>query len=210
MNLLTHFQAQFIIPVIRETTAQALESICLALADGGLKILEITLMSETAFTIIKKLSQQNDLIVGAGTVLTAEQARKALDAGAKFLVSPNLNTEAIQVAQQSNIAFFPGVLTPTEITQAKAQGCELVKVFPISALGGPAYLKSLREPFPQLKWMATGGVTLTALKDYMQAGATCVGLGKNLILTEKVKTKDWQALRSLAAYYVNIVRTERV
>jgi Entner-Doudoroff aldolase len=202
-------QEQFVIPVLRETRALELEKLGLAMAEGGLKILEITLMSDAAYSVIKKLATSPDLMVGAGTVTSLESARKAIDAGAKFLVSPGLPSKAIDYAHKHSIPFYPGVLTPTEIIQAMDLGCELVKVFPVSAVGGVQYLKSLSGPFPGMKWMATGGVSLGDLKAYEQAGASCVGLGNNLAPQELVNANDWKGLTERARECVKLVKEAR-
>ena len=209
MNLLEQFKEQFAIPVIRETREEHLESLCKTIADGGLKILEVTLMSDVAYSVIKKLSCDNDLVIGAGTVTTVDEAKRSIDAGAKFLVSPGLPIEAVKYAQKNSIPFYPGVLTPTEIITARDLGCELLKVFPISSVGGSAYLKSLQGPFPKLKWMATGGVSIDNLKSFYQAGATCVGIGNQLTPTEKINAKDWKGLKEITESYIDIVKEAR-
>ncbi len=198
MNMIEKLHQQFVIPVVRETRESELELLSIALADGGLKILELTLMSPAAYSVIKKLSASKDLIVGAGTVTTLEEAKKAIDAGARFLVSPGLPVKAVEYSLSKNVPFYPGVLTPTEIIQAKELGCELMKVFPISAVGGVNYLKTLSGPFPGLKWMATGGVGLADIKSFYKAGVTCVGLGNFLTPTELVNKKDWKTLSEIA------------
>ena len=206
MSVLESLKTQFAIPVIRENDSSTLESICLALADGGLKVLEITLMSDAAYEVIKKLSVRSDLVIGAGTVLNSADVEKAIQSGAKFLVSPGLNLLALETAKKNNIPFYPGVLTPTEIMAAQAVGCELVKVFPISSIGGTAYLKSLRGPFPKMQWMVTGGVGLSDLKSYKDAGASAVGLGGNITPADAIKNKNWAALTELAQQHVNTVK----
>jgi 2-dehydro-3-deoxyphosphogluconate aldolase/(4S)-4-hydroxy-2-oxoglutarate aldolase len=200
---------QFAIPVIRETDASSLESICLALADGGLKILEITLMSESALPVISKLSKNNDLLIGAGTVLNRQQAEKAIAAGAKFLVSPGLNEDAVKYSGSQNIPFYPGVMTPSEIMRAQELGCEMVKIFPASNLGGISYIKAMHGPFPKMKWMATGGIGLKDLNEYLKSPVTCVGLGSQMTPSEKIKAKDWKALQQLAEAHVSEVRKNK-
>lgn len=171
---------QFAIPVLREADEEKLYSLGKALADEGLKVLEITLMSDSALKVIKRLSSEKELIIGAGTVLDQEMAKKAMDAGAKFLVSPGLNEGAVVIARNNNVPFIPGVLTPSEIMQAISLGCEVIKIFPVSNVGGVSYLKNLKGPFPKLKVMSSGGIGLTDLKDYFEAGAFCVGVGSQL------------------------------
>lgn len=209
MNLINSFREQFAIPVLRETRGEYLENMSLAIAEGGLTILEITLMSDEAYGVITKLSKKENLIIGAGTVLNETQAKRAIDAGAQFLVSPGLNLEAVKIAQKNSIPFYPGVLTPSEILSATNLGCDLVKVFPISSMGGAQYLRSLQGPFPQMKWMATGGVSMQDFKAFMNAGATCVGLGNQMTPTEKINAKDWKSLTLLAELHVHAVQEAR-
>jgi 2-dehydro-3-deoxyphosphogluconate aldolase/(4S)-4-hydroxy-2-oxoglutarate aldolase len=191
---------QFIIPVIRENDASTLENICLALADGGLLVQEITLMSEAALQVIKKLSGR--LTLGAGTVLTPEQAVKAKEAGARFLVSPGLNIEAIEA---TDLPFFPGVLTPSEIMQARFAGCNVLKIFPISSVGGASYLASLRGPFPTLQWFPSGGVSFENMREYKKAGAFAVGMGGNLVAADAIANKEFNRLTKAAANHLRAI-----
>jgi 2-dehydro-3-deoxyphosphogluconate aldolase/(4S)-4-hydroxy-2-oxoglutarate aldolase len=209
VSVLNKMNEQFAIPVIREMDAGALESICLALADGGLRIIEITLMSDAALTVISQLAKKSELLIGAGTVLNSEQAKQAINAGARFLVSPGLNEDAVKFSHSQNISFFPGVLTPTEVMKAKELGCEMVKIFPASAFGGTAYIKSLQGPFPGMKWMATGGIGLKDLKEYLNSPVTCVGLGSQMTPADKVKSQDWPALKKLAEAHVTEIKSGR-
>lgn len=202
MSLLDKIHEQFTIPVLRETDEEKLYSLGQSLAEGGLRILEITLMSEAAFKVIKRLSSDKELIIGAGTVLDQEMARKAMEAGAKFLVSPGLNEGAVVFARNNSVPFIPGVLTPSEIMQALSLGCEVVKIFPVTTLGGPAYLKNLKGPFPELKVMASGGISLEDLPEYLKAGAFCVGAGSQLTPREAIKSEDWKKVKELAKEYV--------
>ncbi len=180
MSVLDSIHKQFSIPVLREIDEEKLYSLAKSLVDGGLTVLEITLMSDDALKVIRRLSSDKEVIVGAGTVLNQDQARKAMDAGAKFLVSPGLNEGAVVFARNNNIPFIPGVLTPSEIMQANSLGCELVKIFPIATMGGTNYLKQLKGPFPKLNVMASGGIGFDDLKHYFAAGTFCVGVGTQL------------------------------
>jgi 2-dehydro-3-deoxyphosphogluconate aldolase/(4S)-4-hydroxy-2-oxoglutarate aldolase len=206
MTLIENLQRQYLIPVIRENSADLLEGTCLAMAAGGLTILEVTLMSDAAFSVIQKLSSKNNLTIGAGTVLNVEQAQRAIDNGAKFLISPGLNLDIVDLAKEEGIPIFPGVLTPSEIMAAQAEGCETLKIFPISAVGGAAYLSALKGPFPNLKWMPTGGVTLETVPDFRRAGALCVGMGGKLIPQDAVQAKDWTRLTKIAAEHVHFAQ----
>ena len=209
MNILEALNKQFAIPVLRETREDHLEGLSRAIANGGMNVLEITLMSDVAFNVIKKLSKENGLIIGAGTVTTLDEAKKAIDAGAKFLVSPGLPARAVEYAHSQSVPFYPGVLTPTEIITARDLGCELMKIFPVSSVGGASYIKSLRGPFPQLKWMATGGVSLDDVKTYMNAGTFCVGIGNQLTPNEMINAKNWKGLSDIARIYLETVEESR-
>lgn len=203
-GIATELSKQFIIPVVRETDAGALERLAMALADGGLKILEITLMSDGAYQVIENLTKRG-LTIGAGTVLNVYQAKGAIDAGAKFLVSPGLNADVVKTAQSVKTPIYPGVLTPTEIMQAAALGCEELKIFPISAVGGVSYLNSLKGPFPSMKWMPSGGVSLENFRDFKKAGCVCVGMGGKLVAPEMIAAKNWSGLKQIAEAHVRAV-----
>ncbi len=202
MNVFEKLSSQYAIPVIRETDEEKLYSLGKSLAEGGLKVLEVTLMSESALKVIKRLATDKDLTIGAGTVLNEEMAKKAMDAGAKILVSPGLNEGAVVFARMNNIPFIPGVMTPTEIMRAMALNCEVIKIFPVSTLGGISYLKNLKGPFPNLKVMASGGIGLDDLRDYFENGTFCVGAGSQLTPKDAVKNEDWKKIRELAKEYV--------
>ncbi len=193
---------QYAIPVIREMDEEKLYSLGKTLAEGGLKVLEVTLMSDSALKVIKRLSADKELIIGAGTILNQASAEKAMEAGAKFLVSPGLNEGAVVFARNNNIPFIPGVMTPTEIMQANSLGCEVIKIFPVSIVGGVSYLKNLKGPFPKLKVMASGGIGLDDVRDYMKEGTFCVGAGSQLTPKDAVKNEDWKKIRELAKEYV--------
>lgn len=209
MSIMEQLSRQYAIPVIRESDEEKLYSLGKAIAEGGLKVLEITLMDESAYKVIKRLSTDKDLIIGAGTVLDESMAKRAIEAGAKFLVSPGLNEAAVSYAKSMNVPFIPGVLTPTEIMKAMALGCEAIKIFPVASLGGAAYLKSLKGPFPKLRIMASGGIGLDNIREYFEAGTFCVGTGGSLTPKDAVKNEDWKKIRELAKEYVFEVNSLR-
>jgi len=153
-----------------------------ALLAGGITVIEVTLNNPYALEGIRRLRQRytDDLLVGAGTVRTTQDLREALGAGASFLVSPHLEATLVEAAREVDILYLPGVLTPTEVQGAHALGCRLVKLFPAEPFG-PAYLKALRGPLDDLKFVPTGGVDETNFRAYLKAGAVAVGLGGSLI-----------------------------
>lgn len=202
MSTIDKITLQYTIPVLRETDEEKLYSLAKSLAEGGLKVLEVTLMSDAALKVIKRLTVDKDLTIGAGTVLNADMAKKAQDAGAKFLVSPGLNEEAVIFARNQQLPFIPGVMTPTEIMKAMSLDCEVIKIFPVNTLGGASYLKNLKGPFPQLKVMASGGIGLDDIRDYFEIGTFCVGAGSQLTPRDLIKNEDWKKIRELAKEYV--------
>lgn len=198
MTLEKNIHQQFVIPVIREKDEETLYSVCMALRDGGMKILEVTLMSDSALKVIQRLSKVEGLIIGAGTVLNSSQAKQSLEAGAKFLVSPGLDEASVIYARSCNTLFIPGVMTPSEVMQAKQLGCNLVKVFPVTSLGGVNYINNLKGPFPDMNWMATGGIQPVDALHYHAAGISAVGIGGHLTPKEKIQKKEWKGISEIA------------
>ena len=195
-----------VIPVIRADSARAAGQVAAVLVESGLVVIEITMTVPDALTAIR--SAVADLgataIVGAGTVTTAEMAAQAIDAGAAFVVTPALAPGVIQTARKRGVPVIAGALTPTEIMAAIDAGADWVKVFPASAVGGPAYLKALRGPFPSLQLVPTGGVTLESVGPYIQAGAAAVGVGGELIRA------DFQSTSALAKEFRDAARAARL
>ncbi len=171
-----------IIPVIRTTSADEARSVIGAILAGGINILEITMTIPNAVELIENLAQElnNDAIIGAGTVLNIETAQKCIEAGAKFIVSPIFDAKIISLCNQSSIAVMSGSVTPTEIFTAWNSGADLVKVFPVSAVGGASYLKVVKAVFPQIELVPTGGVSLKNATSFIEAGAFAVGIGGEL------------------------------
>jgi 2-dehydro-3-deoxyphosphogluconate aldolase/(4S)-4-hydroxy-2-oxoglutarate aldolase len=150
----------------------------------------------------------NRILLGAGTVLDTETARIALLSGAEFIVSPTVNTDVIQLCRRYDKLVLPGALTPTEVLTAWEAGADIVKIFP-SDLTGPAYLKALAGPLPQVRMMPTGGVNLQTAADFLKAGAFALGIGGSLVDPQAVAAGDLKKIESLAKQYVEIVRQTR-
>jgi len=167
VDVLTSLARVRVIPVLSADDVDVAERACRALVAGGLNCVEITFRTEVAADAIRRAAEIDDLLVGAGTVLTPDQARAASAAGAAFAVAPGLNEEIVATCAELGLPFFPGVATPSELDRAHALGCEAVKVFPISTLGGPAFLKSLAAVYPGMRFLPTGGVTRSNLAEYL-------------------------------------------
>ena len=200
-----------VIPVIRASSAPTAELVAAALADAGLTVIEITMTVPGALTAIRSAVKRlgAHAVVGAGTVTTPDMANQAIDAGAAFLVTPALAPGVIAAARGRGVPVIAGALTPTEIMTAVDAGADWVKIFPASALGGPAYLRALKGPFPGLSLVPTGGVTLASVGPYLQAGAAAVGVGGELIQPAAMKQGDFPAITALARQFLDAVRAAR-
>ncbi|GAF20526.1 bifunctional 4-hydroxy-2-oxoglutarate aldolase/2-dehydro-3-deoxy-phosphogluconate aldolase [Shouchella hunanensis] len=196
--------------VLRKLPPEKMESIADALVAGGVKGLEVTLDSELALETISALSKRydKDVVVGAGTVLHADDAIAAIDAGAQFIFAPILSQETIEAVKSRDIPVIPGIFTPTEAFQAVQLGADLVKVFPAECVG-PQFIKSVSGPLPQVKMMPTGGVNLDTIPDFIKAGAVAVGAGSSLLSREIIENNDWEQLTETARAYVEKVKESR-
>lgn len=167
-----------IVGVLRAASTEDAVNVAASAFTHGLRSLELTFTVPDAASVIRELlNQYPNQHIGAGTVTQVSQARAAIDAGAQYLVSPAFSAKVAAVAQDANVPYIPGVLTPTEVQTALDAGIEVVKIFPITRAGGVSYLKDLLGPYPNLKVMVTGGVTLEQTASYLNAGALAVGLG---------------------------------
>lgn len=185
-------QQQILLPILRMQSADLCLDLAGSLIKNGFALFEITLDTPEACRLIQTLSSQGAR-VGAGTVLTAADAQRALAHGAHFLVSPGLSLDVAKVASEAGVPYVPGVLTPTEITQALNLGLHLLKLFP-AVPGGPTYLKQLSGPFKQVSWLVTGGIELADIPAWRQAGAFAVGQGSRLVSAQDLAAGDWQAI----------------
>lgn len=171
----------------------------LAVALGGMQLIEITWNSDKAPELIRCLrSELPDCLIGSGTLLKLEELQQAIAAGAQFLFTPHVDPTLIQTAVAANIPIVPGAMSPTEIVTAWHLGASCVKVFPIQAIGGAHYIKSLQGPLGHIPLIPTGGVTVENAKALLQAGAIAVGLAGDLFPKTLVSARDWDAIRSIA------------
>lgn len=163
--------------MVRSQSADDALALAQAAADGGIRFIEITFSVPGALDVIKQLSARKNLHVGAGTVLAPQQAERAIEAGAEFVVSPSLELNLVSLCHAANIACFPGAATPTEIIAARRTHADLVKIFPADLLGGPDFIRQMQGPFPEVRFMVSGGVNLENVAEYVQAGVTGICLG---------------------------------
>lgn len=200
-----------IIPVVRAQSADEAMKAIDAIRAGGISILEITMTVPGAVGVIEEVSQRygSEALVGAGTVLDGETARACIVAGARFIVSPSLNLETIEVCRRYGIAVMPGALTPTEVVQAWSAGADFVKVFPAGAVGGASYIKSLKAPLPQIELVPTGGVSLKTAADFIKAGASALGVGADLVDVKAIREGQPGLITERAREFVRIVKEAR-
>ncbi|HTB25149.1 MAG TPA: bifunctional 4-hydroxy-2-oxoglutarate aldolase/2-dehydro-3-deoxy-phosphogluconate aldolase [Puia sp.] len=191
MDTLTSILKHKIVVIIRGIDPDDFLKVAGALLEGGLNIMEITLNSKNALSVLKEAVLQlgDQLLIGAGTVLNAVSAKEAISAGAKFIVSPSLDIETIRATKQLGAVSIPGAFTATEILSAYNNGADIIKVFPASI--GANYLRDLHGPFPQIPMMPTGGVNLTNIREFQKAGAVAYGIGSALIDASQKMTKDY-------------------
>lgn len=170
-----------------------------AVATGGMRLIEITWNSDRAPELISQLRQElPHCTIGTGTLLNQEQLQQAIDVGAEFLFTPHADTALIKIAVAAGVPVVPGALSPTEIVTAWNAGASCVKVFPIEAVGGAHYIKSLQGPLGQIPLIPTGGVTLENAKEFIKAGAIAVGLSSELFPKSLIAAEDWEAIAQRA------------
>jgi 2-dehydro-3-deoxyphosphogluconate aldolase/(4S)-4-hydroxy-2-oxoglutarate aldolase len=200
-----------IIPAIRVSSPEdalfAAEAVC----NHGIPIVEVTMTVPGAVSVISELAAKNsNVITGAGSVSGEETARRCIDAGAQFLTSTGLNLDIVHFALGRNVVVFPGALTPTEIMAAWEAGPDFVKVFPCASVGGPAYIRALRGPFPHIPLIASGGVNQQTAGDFILAGATALGIGGELIPHEAIQRRQEHRIGELARRFLAIVKESRL
>jgi len=199
-----------IVPAIRLSSAEDAVFAVEAVSESGIPIAEVTMTTPGAIDVISGLARTKpDLIVGAGTVIDIETARRCLDAGAKFLTSPGLDIEVVEFAVKHDGVVFPVALIPTDIMAAWKAGSDFVKVFPCALLGGASYIRTLKISFPHMRLIASGGVTQGNAADFILAGAAGLGIGRDLINPEAIQRRELDWIRELAGRFLQILQDAR-
>ena len=199
-----------IIPAIRVSSGADAHFAAEAVTRAGIPIVEITMTVPGAVDLISHLAKHDSkTIVGAGTVLDIETARRCLDAGASFLTAPEFYLEVLEFAAKENIAILPGALTPTEVAAAWRAGADFVKVFPCAQVGGCKYIKALHTSLPQIPLIAAGGVNQQTAADFILSGATAIGVGTELIPTQAIARRQMDRIRELALRFAESVKKAR-
>lgn len=196
-------EADRTLAVVRAPFIPDAAELCRALADGGIRSIELTFTTPDVLSHVRRAAEtaaQHGAAVGIGTVMTAEQAKAAIDAGAQFLVTPGLRPEVAAVAVAAGIPFSLGAMTPTEVAQALDLGSAAVKIFPARQLG-PAYLKDLQGPFPGIRLLPSGGIDASNAKSYLDAGAAAVCCGTSVVPPAAVASGDWADISARASAF---------
>jgi 2-dehydro-3-deoxyphosphogluconate aldolase/(4S)-4-hydroxy-2-oxoglutarate aldolase len=199
--------AHRVIPVIAIHDAKNAEPLAEALIDGGLPCAEITFRTPAAEAAIKAMARRRGITVGAGTVLTVEQAQKAMDAGAVFIVAPGLNPKVVRFCLKHNLPVTPGVATPTDIETAMDLGLEILKFFPAEAFGGLKTLKAMSAPYPSVQFIPTGGLNARNFADYLEFPKVAAVGGSWIAKSESIANGDFDGIRQTAHEAVEIVKT---
>ena len=209
-EIVAAIEASGVVAVVRLNDASVGGEVARALAAGGVKAIEVTMTVPNAVRLIEELcaTLPADVIVGAGTVLDAETARRVIQAGARFVVGPVFRPDVIAMGHQHDVPVMPGCFTPTEILDAWEAGADIVKVFPATALG-PGFFKDMRGPLPQVRLMPTGGVTRENAGAWIRAGAVAIGVGTALVDPRGVADRRFEVITEGARHFVDAVRQAR-
>jgi 2-dehydro-3-deoxyphosphogluconate aldolase/(4S)-4-hydroxy-2-oxoglutarate aldolase len=197
--------ADRVLPVVVLHDAGRAEPLGAALLAGGLRCVEVTFRTDAAEAAIRSLSANPDLFIGAGTVVSPEQVDRALDAGARFVVSPGFSAPVVRRCQEQSVPVFPGVATATEVMMALDAGVRTVKFFPAEQLGGVGMVKALAAPFPSVRFIPTGGVTAANLRAYLTLPAVVAVGGTWMVAADLVRAGKWDEITALTAEAVSIL-----
>ena len=199
-----------IVPSARVKAPELAQFAAETLYSAGIPVVEITLTLPEAPAVIEKLAKRySDLVVGAGTVLDEEEARRCVDAGARFLTSPGFVPEVVAYANKSDVAVFPGALTPTEVIAAWKAGADFVKIFPAATAGGSHYVRALKVPLHKIPLIVTGGVNQLTAFDYILAGASAIGAGGELLPKDALRLHQEYRIHELARRFLKMVKEAR-
>lgn len=208
LNLIELVKEEKIVAIVRGIKQEDSLATVEALVEGGIRLIEVTMNTEGVLEIIqqwRKRFENENVYIGAGTVLDTEMAQAAIDAGAQFLVTPNLDEDVVKLAIEQEIDIIPGVMTPTEIVKAVKAGAKVVKLFPAGTLG-VKYIKEIKGPLSHVPILATGGVNLDNINEFLEQDIVGVGLGGSLVKKDMLENKNFKALTELARKYVTAAK----
>jgi 2-dehydro-3-deoxyphosphogluconate aldolase/(4S)-4-hydroxy-2-oxoglutarate aldolase len=208
IEILNQLLKEKAIAIVRLDSGEQLVRAAEALQAGGITVIEFAFSTPGALDMLKEASAHfgGEVLLGAGTVLDPETARAAILAGAEFIVTPTANLETVAMCKLYGKPILAGAMTPTEMLTVWEAGADLVKVFPVSNIGGPDYIKAVLAPFPQVRLVPTGGVSADNAAQYLKAGAAAVAVGGNLVNKKSVASGDWATITAEARRLMGVVR----
>ncbi len=199
-----------LVSILRAPSSQGLLDVAEALLAGGIDLIEVTFTVPGAHRVVEQVAQRlgDRIVLGAGSVLDTETARTAMLAGAQFIVAPTVNLEVIEMCRRYGVPVVPGAMTPTEVLTAWQAGADVVKVFP-SEVTGPAHIKAIHGPLPQIPLMPTGGVNLNTAADFLRAGAAALGVGGALAPAKLIAAGDLATIEKTARQFMEVIKKTR-
>ena len=213
-KIIEQIENEKIIAIVRNVKTEKLLKLCHALYNGGIRLVEYTYdasgatSDEETASKIKLIVDEFDgkMTVGAGTVLTEKQVELTKAVGGKFIISPDVNADVIRKTKLEGLVSIPGAVTPSEITLAMSCGADFIKLFPISAVGGTEYLKTISAPLSNVKFLAVGGVNVNNVSSYMKAGACGVGIGSGIVNSDMIKKDDFDSIEKLTEEFLKNIK----
>jgi 2-dehydro-3-deoxyphosphogluconate aldolase/(4S)-4-hydroxy-2-oxoglutarate aldolase len=197
-TVLATLQRATVLPVVALDDASVVPDLCAALQAGGISTIEITFRTAAAAAALERAAEVEGMVVGAGTVLTVEQARAAAEAGAAFAVAPGTDDQVVAACGELGLPFFPGIATPSELGHALRLGCTTVKVFPVSTVGGPVFLRAVSATFPQARFLPTGGIDAGLLASYLAVPAVVACGGSWICDARSIRERDFAGIEHRA------------
>jgi 2-dehydro-3-deoxyphosphogluconate aldolase/(4S)-4-hydroxy-2-oxoglutarate aldolase len=209
-EILERLHRHCVVAIIRCDSSEPLIHVVSALQEGGITTIEITLTTPGAIELIREIDARfgAQVVVGAGTVMDVEQAGRAIEAGAEFIVGPTFNPQVVAHCNKENVVVIPGALTPTEIQTAWRAGADIVKIFPAS-IGGPGYFRDLKGPLPGIRMMPTGGVDTQTAPQFLAAGAFAVGVGGAVVGSDLIRDGKFDEIKSRSRKFVFAIESAR-
>ena len=215
-KIIEQIENEKIIAIVRNVKTEKLLKLCHALYNGGIRLVEYTYdasgatSDEETASKIKLIVDEFDgkMTVGAGTVLTEKQVELTKAVGGKFIISPDVNADVIRKTKLEGLVSIPGAVTPSEITLAMRCGADFIKLFPISAVGGTEYLKTISAPLSNVKFLAVGGVNVNNVSSYMKAGACGVGIGSGIVNLDMIEKDDFDGIEKLTVEFLKNIKED--
>ena len=202
MTLIDTIERNRLMVAVRTDTPEKAYRSAMACINGGIRLVEITFSVPDAEEVIRKLVVETEALIGAGTVLNTFDLRKALKAGASYIVSPHFDEEIVKLTKKEGAVSIPGACTPTEIYGAYRAGGDIIKLFPFVEMGGLNFLKAVRGPLPFIRFMLSGGVSLDNISEYLQVKASCILIGSSILKKEFVMAEEWDSVTELSKTFV--------